>query len=70
MRRVGMNVWRPLGARAMANTPNRTDAPPELRPDGWERFERAIDAAAKHGPIHRKAKPKAESSPAKRPRDK
>lgn len=26
----------------------------ELRPDGWERFERAVDAAIKAGPLHRK----------------
>jgi hypothetical protein len=25
----------------------------ELRPDGWERFERAIGAAVKSGPKHR-----------------
>jgi hypothetical protein len=23
----------------------------ELRPDGWERFERAVDAAVRHGPV-------------------
>jgi hypothetical protein len=25
----------------------------ELRPDGWDRFEQAVDAAAKSGPKHR-----------------
>jgi hypothetical protein len=31
----------------------------ELRPDGWERFESAVDAALKSGPKHReKPKPK------------
>lgn len=30
----------------------------ELRPDGWERFERAIDAAVESGPKHRAMKPK------------
>jgi hypothetical protein len=25
----------------------------ELRPDGWERFEQAVDAAIKSGPKHR-----------------
>jgi hypothetical protein len=33
---------------------------PELKPDGWERFERAVDAAVKSGPKHKfkaKAKP-------------
>ena len=28
----------------------------ELRPDGWERFDRAVTAAAKSGPKHRVAK--------------
>ena len=28
----------------------------ELRPDGWARFKRAVAAAAKAGPKHRKAK--------------
>ncbi|MGH9354248.1 MAG: hypothetical protein ACRD2G_19135 [Terriglobia bacterium] len=27
----------------------------ELRPDGWERFEHAVDAAVKGGPKHRVA---------------
>jgi hypothetical protein len=27
----------------------------ELRPDGWGRFERAVGAAVKSGPLHRKA---------------
>lgn len=27
----------------------------ELRPDGWERFEKAVDAAVKAGPKHRAA---------------
>jgi hypothetical protein len=30
----------------------------ELRPDGWNRFVSAVHAAAKHGPMHRTAKPK------------
>jgi hypothetical protein len=30
----------------------------ELRPDGWERFGRAVDAAVKSGPKHRLAKRK------------
>jgi hypothetical protein len=45
-----------------------TDKPlpqePELRPDGDERFRAAVHAAAKSGPMHRKAKPKVESKPA------
>jgi hypothetical protein len=35
----------------------------ELRPDGWERFERAVDAAVKSGPKHRTAKKQAKVSP-------
>jgi len=30
----------------------------ELEPDGWQRFERAVDAAIKSGPKHRVAKKK------------
>jgi hypothetical protein len=34
----------------------------ELHPDAWSRFERAVDAAIKSGPQHRKsAKPKPKS---------
>jgi hypothetical protein len=35
----------------------------ELRPDGWERFDRAVTAAAKSGPKHR-------TKPAKSPKAK
>jgi hypothetical protein len=39
----------------------------ELRPDGWERFDRAITAAVKSGPKHRVAKkPKAKMKKTKR----
>jgi hypothetical protein len=30
----------------------------ELREDGWERFEKAVDAALHTKPMHRKAKPR------------
>jgi hypothetical protein len=30
----------------------------ELRPDGWERFDRAVTAAVKSGPKHRVAEKK------------
>jgi hypothetical protein len=30
----------------------------ELRPDGWERFQRAVSAAVKSGPKHRPEKSK------------
>lgn len=33
----------------------------ELRPDGWERFERAVDAASK-GPQHRPTPKKVRSA--------
>jgi hypothetical protein len=36
----------------------------QLRPDGWERFDRAVTAAVKSGPKHRGAK-KAAKSPNK-----
>ncbi len=36
----------------------------EERPDGWERFERAVDAAVKSGPKHRE-KPDKKSSTAR-----
>jgi hypothetical protein len=28
----------------------------ELRPDGWQQFERAVDAAVKSGPMHKTTK--------------
>jgi hypothetical protein len=36
----------------------------ELDPRGWERFERAIDAAVKSGPKRKAAKPPPERSAA------
>jgi hypothetical protein len=39
---------------------------PELRPDAWSRFERAVDVVAKSPPQHRKTKTKARKSPGKR----
>jgi hypothetical protein len=30
----------------------------ELRPDGWQRFDRAVTAAAKSGPKHKVGKTK------------
>jgi len=35
----------------------------DLRPDGWQRFERAVDSAVKSGPQHRTA---AKPTPAKK----
>jgi len=34
----------------MAKTPEKPETEPELRPDGWERFEKAVDAAMKPSP--------------------
>jgi hypothetical protein len=42
----------------------------ELDPKGWERFERAVDAATKHGPIHRTAPKKRPTKPPHRKRTK
>jgi hypothetical protein len=39
----------------------------ETRPDGWERFERAVDAAVKSGPKHRAAKPQPKKKATKPP---
>jgi len=41
-----------------AKQPSKSEQPKavDLRPDGWERFERAIDAAVKAGPKHKAAK--------------
>jgi len=33
--------------------PKGSTAEIELRPDGWNRFEQAVDAAVKSGPKHR-----------------
>jgi hypothetical protein len=40
----------------------------ELRPDGWERFENAVDAAVKSGPKHRAPTPKPKERPASKGR--
>jgi len=29
----------------------------DVRPDAWDRFERAVDVAANHSPLHKPAKP-------------
>jgi hypothetical protein len=51
--------------RRMLSTPrkphdsmNESTEAIELRPDGEERFRKAIHAAARSGPMHRPAKPK------------
>ena len=44
--------------------PRKTHDKIELRPDGWQRFESAVDAAVKSGPKHRVAKP-SKRTPAK-----
>ena len=42
------------------------DTPPEPDPEGWARFERAVDAAL-HTPAKHKPKAKVESSPVEMP---
>lgn len=37
-------------------TDPETEKGVDLLPDAWERFERAVDAAVKSGPMHRDAK--------------
>jgi hypothetical protein len=46
------------------NDPIPTASEVELRPDGWERFESVVKAAAKRGPKHRTTP----SKPAKHPK--
>lgn len=45
----------------------KDEAEIELHPDGWQRFERAVDAAVKSGPKHRVA-PKPKTRPASKGR--
>jgi hypothetical protein len=48
----------------MTGKPSEGEEKPkiELRPDGWGRFERAVDAAVKSGPKHKLGKHKAKAS--------
>lgn len=39
----------------MVKTPKGKEADVDLRPDGWQQFERAVDAAVKSGPKHKPA---------------
>lgn len=39
----------------MTKTPKKQDVEPDLRPDGWERFEKAVDVAVKPRPKPNKA---------------
>jgi hypothetical protein len=54
----------------MAKSPTAQGKAPnvELRPDGWQQFERAVDAAVKSGPKHRSAKAKPEKRTAEKGR--
>lgn len=45
----------------MVHAPKSKIEQPELRQDGWERFEHAVDAAVKSGPKHRASRQKAAS---------
>ncbi|MGO9171057.1 MAG: hypothetical protein ACLP7P_03710 [Rhodomicrobium sp.] len=40
----------------MARVLKKQEGEHELRPDGWERFEKAVDAAIASGPKHRTGK--------------
>jgi hypothetical protein len=42
------------------------DAKLEPAPDAWTRFERAVDAAVKSGPMHRSTKKKAKRANARK----
>jgi hypothetical protein len=42
----------------------------ETRPDAWQRFERAVDAAVKGGPKHRTSTEKRKSKATKKPKRK
>jgi hypothetical protein len=50
-----------------SNMPEKKDALEQAkeRDDGWSRFERAVDAAAKSGPIHKAAVKSKERSSSK-----
>jgi hypothetical protein len=51
----------------MVHAPKSKIEQPEPRPDGWARFERAVDAAVKGGPKHRAAKEQVKAAPSKKP---
>jgi hypothetical protein len=40
--------------------------PPKPDPDGWQRFERAVDAALHTAPKHKESKGKGEAQPPKK----
>lgn len=46
-----------LGDLVMAKKQSEEMAEVEFKPDGWSRFERAVDAAVKSGPKHKKSDP-------------
>lgn len=39
----------------MTKKPEKRETEPELRPDGWNRFEKAVDEAVKSGPLHQRS---------------
>jgi hypothetical protein len=47
-----MGTGRTISAHSQTKRDQKTNDL-ELRPDGWERFKRAVSAAAKSGPKHR-----------------
>jgi len=38
----------------MTKAPVKEHQEPEIRPDGWERFEKAVDVAVKGGPARKR----------------
>lgn len=49
----------------MAQKAKEAAGEPDLRPDGWDRFEKAVDAAVKSGPKHKAG---TAPKPARKPR--
>jgi hypothetical protein len=69
LRRSSGIGWRPtvgrqscVGSEAMSE--KKPSGKPEPDLEGWDRFEKAVDAALHSPPQHRKPKGKLESSPA------
>src|SRR5579862_2685 len=63
LRGLGRRSLRKLWAGFTTMTTSKTRKS-EFFPDAWKRFEAAVDAAAKHGPMHKTTKPqKAPSRP-------
>jgi hypothetical protein len=55
-KRAGPSEYSPAGRFHMSDKKPAPINADELRPDGWQRFEQAVDAAIKSGPKNRPAK--------------